>query len=146
MEAKPIRRRGTILLASAALIVGLIPGRAHALVAAAVPGSFAAGYATPVVATVPGGPLTFFNGDTTSHTLTASDAFLPRRIARKTKRCSRYSSRRCPLFTSGTVGSGESKDVSGLKRVKAGKQYRFICEIHRGMRGTLVVGPGGVSS
>jgi plastocyanin len=121
--------------------VFLTPGPAQAVVAAAAPGSFAGSYATPVVFTRVGGPLIFVNGDVTDHTITASDAYLPRRVARRTKRCASYSARRCPLFTSGTVGAGETGEVKGLKRVKAGKQYSFRCDFHSSMRGTLVVAP-----
>jgi plastocyanin len=130
-----------LALALAGAMVVALAGSAHAVVAAAAPGSFSGSYATPVVFTRVGGPLTFFNGDVADHTLTASDSFLPRKVARRTKRCDPYPRRRCPLFATGTVGSGESEDVGGLKRLKAGKQYAFRCQIHSSMRGTLVVAP-----
>jgi plastocyanin len=130
-----------VALGAAGAAVFLTPGPAQAVVAAAAPGSFFGTYATPVVFTRPGGPLTFVNGDVADHTITASDAYLPRRVALRTKRCDSYSARRCPLFTSGTVGAGDTGEVKGLKRVKAGRQYAFRCDIHSSMRGTLVVAP-----
>ena len=80
------------------------------------------------------------NGDALAdHTLTAADAVLPRKIAKKTKRCRGYSARSCPLFATTVVSPGESAEVEGLNRVKAGRQYEFECQIHGSMRGTLVV-------
>ncbi len=130
-----------LALSVAGTIVFLTPGPAQAVVAAAAPGSYSAGYATPVVFTQDGGPVTFVNGDVAVHTVTASDAFLRRKVARKTRRCAPYPKKRCPLFATGSVGSGESKNVSGLKRLKPGKEYAFRCDFHSGMRGTLVVAP-----
>lgn len=124
-------------LAGALMLAGATP--AHAVVAAAGPGAFAAGYATRVVVTPAGGPVTFVNGDAADHTLTAADAKLPKRVAKRTKRCRGYSPRSCPLFTTPVVASGESAEVEGLNRVKAGRQYDFVCQIHGSMTGTLVV-------
>ena len=135
------RTRRTLALFCLAIVpVIAMPAPVHAVVAATVPGSFTAGYATPTVFTRKGGPVTLVNGDVAPHTLTAMNAFLPRRIARKTKRCAgRLTS--CPLFTTKIVDSGESGDVSGLGRVKPGAQYAFRCQIHSTMRGTLIVSP-----
>jgi len=134
------RRLLTTLCLAAALVLAL-GAPAHAVVAAAVPGSFTVGFATPVVFTQVGGPVIFANGDVASHTLTASKDFLPRKVARKTKRCAGYPRDGCPLFSTPVVDSGEEAQVAGLKRVKAGKQYAFRCQIHSGMKGTLVVRP-----
>ena len=112
---------------------------AHAVVAAAGPGAFTTGFATRVVVTPVGGPVTFVNGDVAEHTLTAADATLPKKVAKRTKRCRGYSARSCPLFTTVVVPSGESAPVEGLNRVKAGQQYEFVCQIHGSMTGTLVV-------
>lgn len=128
------------VLAAGALVV-LAASPASAVVAAAGPGSFTTGYVTPVVVAAKGGSLTFFNGDVATHTLT-SEAYLPKKIARKTKRCRSFSRTTCPLFTTRTVGEGESGRVDGLNHVKPGRQYDFYCRVHSGMRGTLVV-PGG---
>ena len=135
-NARAFLRASTVALAAGLLVA--IASPAHAVVAAAVPGSFTAGYATRVVVTRVGGPVTFMNGDVATHTDT-SKAYLPKKVARKTKRCGQFSPTRCPLFTSGPVGDGMQGPVAGLKAVKSGKQYEFYCQIHTNMRGTLVV-------
>lgn len=124
--------------ATAGLAVLSTPTPAHAVVAAAGPGAYATGFATRVVVTPVGGPVTFVNADIADHTLTASTAKLPRRIAKKTSWCRNYSVRSCPLFSTGVVGSQSSGEVEGLARVKPGRQYAFKCEIHGTMTGTLV--------
>ena len=124
-------------MTSVALVAA--PAPAHAVVAAAGPGAFQTGYATRVVITAKGGPVTFFNGDVADHSLTAADARLPKRIARKTARCRAYSARSCPLFSSPVIAGGQSAEVDGLGRVKPGRQYEFQCVIHNQMKGTLVV-------
>lgn len=134
------RSLAIVALVGATLALGAAP--AHAVVAAAGPGAAFAGYATRVVVAPQGGPVTFANADLSDHTLTAADAVLPRRIAKKTRYCKSYGVKSCPLFTSGVVQSGESAEVAGLKRAKAGREYEFQCEIHSGMRGTLVVAGG----
>ena len=131
------RFAGPIVLGAMAL-VALAPA-AHAVVAAAGPGASFGGYATRVVVVPRGGPLTFVNGDLADHTLT-SEARLPRRIAKKTPHCKAYGARSCPVFTSPVVPGGESGAVQGLNRVKPGRDYEFMCMIHSGMRGTLIVG------
>ena len=138
MTARFRSLRMMALAAAASLAVVATPTPAHAVVAAAGPGAFAAGFATPVVVAPSGGPVTFVNSDLADHTLTATDAKLPRRVAKKTSWCRSYSVRSCPLFTTGVVGSQSSGDVEGLKRIKPGKQYAFKCEIHGSMTGTLV--------
>ena len=130
-------------LAGATLGLGAAP--AHAVVAAAGPGAAVAGYATPVVVAPDGAGVTFANSDLADHTLTASEAKLPRRIAKKTRYCKSYGVRSCPLFTTGVVAGGESATVAGLERAKPGTEYEFVCQIHGGMRGTLVV-PGAASN
>ena len=137
----PRRLRSRRVLASTAIAtIGVLsaPAPAHAAVAAAGPGASTAGYATPVVVTAKGGPVTFVNGDIADHTLTSADV-LPTRIARKTARCKAYGVRSCPVFWTGGVSSGESAAVKGLARVKPGREYEFKCDIHNSMTGTLIV-------
>ncbi len=139
MKARSRSVRFFLLTAMVAALVTASAAPAHAVVAAAGPGAFTTGFATRVVVTPKGGPVTFFNGDIAEHTLTADDAVLKRRIAKKTPHCSGYSLRSCPVFTTKVVPSGESAEVEGLNRVKAGRQYDFVCQIHGSMTGTLVV-------
>ena len=112
--------------------------RAEGSPAVAIPGSFAAGFATPVVLAQKGAVVTFHNADLAPHNVIASDAFVPRKAARKTKWCSGYQAGRCPLFWSATIGMGDNTPVLGLQRIKPGKQYAFFCSLHPNMRGVLV--------
>ena len=135
--ARSLYRRSLVAVAAGALLaLGASPARA--VVAAAGPGAFTAGYATPVVVVPDGAPLTFANADLADHTLT-SDAKLPRRIAKKTAYCKTYGVRSCPVFTTPDVSTGESAEVRGLKNASPGRLYEFACRIHSRMRGTLVV-------
>ena len=130
-------RRISIGLITACL-VAMLPGSAHAAVAAAGPGGFAAGFATPVVVVAKGESLTFANGDVAPHNVTAVDAFLSRKDAKKAKWCSAFDKGKCPLFWSPTITAGEQTEVEGLDRIEPGKQYAFICTVHPNMKGTLV--------
>lgn len=121
------------------LLVVLAAAPAGARVAVAGPGAFAAGYATPVVITPAGGPVTLVNADAAPHNFIAVDAFIPKKVAKKVEWCPNYSKGKCPLFWSETIGAGEQTDVLGLERVVSGKQYAFVCTLHAAMRGTLVV-------
>lgn len=130
-------RRIIVGLAAASLITGLT-APAHAALAAAGPGGFAAGFATPVVVVAPGEELTFVNGDVAPHNITAIDAFLSKKDAKKSKWCSAFDKGKCPLFWSPTITAGEQTTVEGLDRIVPGKQYAFICTLHPGMKGTLI--------
>lgn len=112
---------------------------ASAALALAGPGGFVAGYATPIVVVEKGEAITFYNGDVPQHNFVASDAFVPRKKERKTKWCSGYPKRKCPLFWSPRIGAGESTKVRGLKRLKPGREYGFLCTVHPNMTGTLIV-------
>jgi plastocyanin len=87
------------------------------------PGSTATGYATPVMATRVGGPLSFVNLDPVAHDVTSDEKGPDGR----------------PLFASKVSGLGEVAPVQGLDRVKSGQTYPFFCSLHPGMRGNLIV-------
>jgi polyvinyl alcohol dehydrogenase (cytochrome) len=87
------------------------------------PGAASTTYATPVMITQPGGPLSFVNLDVAQHDVTAEEK----------------DSNGRPLFQSRLVGLGESAPVEGLDRVQSGETYRFYCSIHPGMQGSLIV-------
>jgi outer membrane protein assembly factor BamB len=87
------------------------------------PAAASTGYATPVVTTRVGGPLSFLNLDIVQHDVTASD------IGPDGK----------PLFHTKLIGFGETAPVEGLDRVQSGRTYEFYCTIHPGMRGSLAV-------
>ena len=130
-------RRTIVGLAAASLLAALaVP--AHAAVAAAGPGGFAAGFATPVIVVAKGEALTFVNGDVAPHNVTAFDAFLSKKDAKKAKWCSAFDKGKCPLFWSPTITAGEQTTVEGLDRIETGKQYTFICTLHPNMKGTLI--------
>ncbi len=131
--------RWTVLLSAAVVVVMTSPA-AHAAIAAAGPGAFAAGFATPVVVTAEGEAITFLNIDVAPHNFVASEAFLPRKAEKKAPWCTSYDAGKCPLFWSPTLAAGESAEVQGLERLRSGKQYAFFCSLHPGsMRGTLIV-------
>jgi polyvinyl alcohol dehydrogenase (cytochrome) len=89
----------------------------------AVPGSTYSTYATPVMVTSVGGPLSFANFDLPQHDV-VSVAKAPDGRA---------------LFQSRLAGVGEVAPVEGLDRVKSGSTYEFFCSLHPGMRGNLLV-------
>ena len=130
-------RRALVVLASFSLLIGAA-AHSEAAVAAAGPGSYAAGFLTPVVVVPPDDGLTFANADIAPHNLIATDAFVPKKKAKKVKWCSAYDKGQCPLFWSETITAGQSTEVLGLEAVESGKQYAFYCSLHPGMKGTLV--------
>jgi plastocyanin len=131
-------RFGGVLLGVSVGLVVLAPPAVAAVVAAG-PGGFVAGFATPVVVIEKGESVTFVNGDVPMHDFVAQDAFVPKKLARKTKWCSAYPRGKCPLFWSPRIGAGKTTAVLGLNRVVPGKQYTFFCTVHPNMKGTLVV-------
>jgi polyvinyl alcohol dehydrogenase (cytochrome) len=100
---------------------GPVPSVGAAIVAG--PGAASTTYATPVMTTQVGGPLSFVNADLPQHDV-VSDELAPDGQ---------------PLFRSRLSGIGEVVPVEGLDRVQSGRQYGFFCSIHPGMRGTLFV-------
>lgn len=132
--------RALRLSVGAAFLVVIVAAPAGAWVAAAGPGGFAAGFATPVVVTTVGGTVTFVNGDVASHNFTAAEDYVPKKRAKKTEWCASYPKGKCPLFWTPTITGGQQTDVQGLDLVKSGQTYAFMCSIHPNMRGTLVVG------
>ncbi len=100
------------------------PGPAPAGAAiVAGPGAASSTYATPVMVTQVGGPLSFANLDLPQHDV-VSDAKAPGGA---------------PLFKSRLGGLGETVPVEGLDRVESGQTYGFFCSLHPGMRGSLIV-------
>ncbi len=123
---------------AAGLLVVLTAAPSEARVAAAGPGSFAAGFTTPLVVTTVGGTVTFLNSDIASHNFIAAEDFVPKKRAKKAEWCASYAKGNCPLFWTPTITAGQETDVLGLDLVKSGETYAFICSIHPNMRGTLV--------
>jgi FtsP/CotA-like multicopper oxidase with cupredoxin domain len=88
------------------------------------------GYATKVAIEPQGTPLTFYNLDQLSHTVTSVDRDVDG----------------VPLFDTSAAG-GSTSTVLGVDRLRAGS-YDFFCSFHPNMSGTLVVegGNGGVGA
>lgn len=124
--------------AVASLMIVGTSNQADAAAVAAGPGSFAAGFLTPVTAAPVGGPLMFVNGDIQPHNVIATEDFLPKAVAKKSAWCKGYAKTKCPIFWSATVGTGGQTPVLGLENLESGTQYPFFCSIHPGMKGTLV--------
>lgn len=129
--------RYVVALAGAVLLAAPVP--AHAAVAAAVPGSFLAGFATPVVVAAQGEGITFANADPAPHNFVADGVYLSKKDAKKARWCTSFTAKACPLFWSPTIAAGETTEVEGLERLEAGAQYPFFCSVHPGMKGTLVI-------
>ena len=98
-----------------------MPAAGTAIVAG--PGAASTTYATPVMVTQVGGPVSFTNADLPQHDVVSEE------LAPDGQ----------PLFRSRLSGIGEVVPVEGLDRVQSGRQYSFYCSIHPGMRGTLFV-------
>ncbi|GAC1413729.1 MAG: hypothetical protein NVSMB57_09260 [Actinomycetota bacterium] len=91
-------------------------------------------FTTPVVVTPVGGPLLFVNGDVQAHKV-VSDLRGPDTLACRGV----FAKGACPLFWTLSTDAGfRTNAVNGLERVVAGMTYGFHCELHPGMRGTLV--------
>lgn len=132
-----MRKRMPIAAAAVALVIAAA-SPAEAVVAAAVPGSFVAGWATPVIVTPVGGPVVVGNTDIAPHQLVADGSFLPKKSAKKAPWCKSYPAKSCPLFWSDAVSTGQSAQVQGLEFIQSGVQYNFRCGIHANMTGVLV--------
>ena len=131
-------RRFLVSLFSLSLIVGAAAPAPAATVVTG-PGGFVAGFLPPVVVVAEGEGISYTNGDIAPHNFVASDAFVPKKAARKTPWCSSYDKGKCPLFWSQTISTGAATEVEGLERIVAGSQYGFLCTLHPNMNGTLIV-------
>ena len=98
------------------------------------PGSFAAGYTTPVAPYMSGNEMTFVNGDSVLHDVVAS---VYRKKADKPW-CSKFPDGKCPLFWSPLVGLGGTTPISGLEDLESGQMYPFYCTLHPAMKGNIL--------
>ena len=98
---------------------GAAPGGPSIL---AGPGASSTGYATRLMTTRVGGPLSFVNLDIVQHDVVSVEQGAGG-----------------PLFRTPLIGLGETAPVEGLDKVQSGKSYEFFCSLHPGMRGTLAV-------
>ncbi len=123
----------------AAVVLVLAAPAASAGVAASGPGGFAAGFATPVVVIAEGEGITYANADIAPHNVVADGLFLSKKAAKKARWCSAFDKGTCPLFWSPTITAGETTEVEGLEVLESGNQYPFLCTLHPGMKGTVIV-------
>lgn len=136
-------------LAAATLIVGTTspPGAAKpgshvpVNVVTTAPGAQFHGYAPPVVVTEQGGLITYVNLDIARHDFVHDTETDGVSGPKKQPWCKSYRKQPCPLFWTPQIGIGQQTEVLGLENVKAGEMYSFLCTLHVGMRGTLVVRP-----
>ena len=104
------------------------------------------GYATPVIVIAKGEALTYTNLDVEKHDVVQdveADGFGgPKKMpwCKKAKSAGHeHHSHGCPVFWSDLIGLGASTEVLGLENVKAGTTYSFMCTLHHGMKGKLIV-------
>lgn len=111
------------------------------------PGSFMLGYLTPTITISKGDTLAFTNFDVFQHDIVhdvETDGFGGKRNVAWCKKVAaghEHHAGACPVFWSELVAGGDTTEVLGLNRVKAGKTYSFFCTEHHSMKGKLVVSP-----
>lgn len=89
----------------------------------AAPGAASTTYATPVMVAQHGAAVSFANFDIAQHDVTAVEKGPNGK----------------PLFQSPLIGLGQTTEVDGTDQLSAGRTYDFLCSIHPGMRGQLIV-------
>jgi plastocyanin len=133
------RTRRTLVAALGAALVLTAATPAQAAVAAAAPGGFLTGFATPVVTAAQGEAITFANADIAPHNFVADGVYLSKKDAKKSRWCTAFTPKSCPLFWSATITAGEQTEVEGIERLESGTEYPFYCTVHPSMKGTLVI-------
>lgn len=148
--------RSRVAVLVAALVLGIGASKASAqVVAAAVPGSLIAGFATPVLAVQVGGTITFANFDIQNHNLIhqvgacgsllscpVPGAFDDAPGPGDQLWCSPLVfPSGCPRFFSANASLGGTVQVQGLGNLEAGHIYPFLCTIHPNMKGYLIALP-----
>ncbi len=122
------KKRVAALAAAAGLALAMIsptPAQAAANLGVAVPGSFTAGYATPVIVVTKDAPFNFVSADIQGHDIVS--------VAPGSVR-GHY------LFASDVIPLAGVSEVQGMQNTVSGETYEFFCSIHPGtMRGELTV-------
>jgi plastocyanin len=142
-----IRKAGLVAL----VLVIAVPMTAHTRalpegdapvnVVATGPGAQFHTYAPPVVVVEKRGTLTYANFDIARHDFVQDTKADGVSGPRKKPWCKSFKKRKCPVFWTPTIGVGQQVPVRGLESVKPGASYTFLCTLHPGMSGTLVVTP-----
>jgi plastocyanin len=116
--------------------------------ALALPQAKIYGYATPVIVVEPGEEVTFTNIDIEMHDVVQDVAADGVGAKKRMPWCKKSKKKHhgghshgggCPLFWTPLISLGKTTPVYGLENVKSGETYTFLCTIHHGMTGTLVV-------
>ena len=106
------------------------------------------GYATPVVVVTAGEEASFINIDIEMHDVVqdvATDGVSSKKRMPWCKKMKKghgahsHGHGGCPIFWTPLISLGETTPIYGLENVKSGETYTFLCTIHHGMTGTLVV-------
>jgi plastocyanin len=97
------------------------------------------GYATPVMVVEVGGELNYANFDIVQHDVVHDVGTDGIANKKKDKWCRAFKKGECPLFWSPRAGLGDTVAVEGLQNLKSGELYTFLCTLHPGMKGRLVV-------
>jgi plastocyanin len=120
VTARRLIQAGGAALAALALAAGV--AYADATIYAAPPNQFAGGDVT----IAQGAKVTFTNGDTVAHDVTAAAKGADGKA----------------LFASDQIGPAQSAPVAGVEYLTTGK-YEYICSIHPFMKGTITVSSEG---
>ena len=131
-------RTAALMGAVVSLFVAASASPANAVIAAAGPGGFAAGFATPLVIAPKATGVTFVNGDIQPHNVIANEDFFSKKEAKKVEWCSSYPKKKCPVIWSETITVGDTTPVLGIENLVSGQQYSFFCSLHPGMTGILI--------
>jgi plastocyanin len=140
--------RARLVLGAAAAAVVLVAAPTVASGAPGPPGRVVTGltakyygYLTPLVVISKGGSLTYTNLDIERHNVVQDVAADGVHGSSTRPWCGQFPRGKCPIFYSELIGFQGSEAVKGLRYVTPGKVYSFLCTLHPGMKGTLVVQP-----
>ena len=119
---------GAVLTVPGSIATATAAGPGTAIVAG--PYAQNAGFATPTMVITKGSDASLVNADPLSpHSVVSTKTHrvkVGRRYVRK------------PLFATNVVGSGTVVTIAGTSGLKPGS-YSFVCSLHGGMKGTLIV-------
>ena len=161
-----MKRSWLAFVATSFAVVAMVgPARAVDSAIVAGPEAQLANYVTQVTVYQRGGTLMFINADIASHDVRADGVFYPVECPKTPGKCPKatpawcmppnpnqpytrefgsrnrlpFAAGQCPLFWTPLIHIGQTVKVQGLAHAQSGKQYTFVCSIHPGMKGTLIV-------